>query len=89
MIELWLHNIEKRLHMENQTILSKLDQSVSVIIEKYNFFKQENEALRVEMVKLRAESDAKSREIEKLFEDNALKDMEIEEIVQKIESLMV
>ena len=75
--------------MENQTILSKLDQSVSVIIEKYNFFKQENEALRVEMVKLRAESDAKSREIEKLFEDNALKDMEIEEIVQKIESLMV
>jgi cell division protein FtsB len=75
--------------MENQTILSKLDHGVSVIIERYNFCKQENEALRVEMVKLRAESDAKSREIEKLFEDNALKDMEIEEIVQKIESLMV
>ncbi|MDP2893167.1 MAG: hypothetical protein Q8N78_02225 [Sulfurimonas sp.] len=75
--------------MQNQTTLSKLNDKVSAIVEQYNFFKHENEMLRLEVVKLKAESEAKSKEIEKLVEDNSLKDLEIEDIVQKIESLMV
>ncbi|MBS4067815.1 MAG: hypothetical protein WC279_02250 [Sulfurimonas sp.] len=75
--------------MQNQTTLSKLNDKVSAIVEQYNFFKHENEMLRLEVVKLKAESEAKSKEIEKLVEDNSFKDLEIEDIVQKIESLMV
>lgn len=74
--------------MQTQTTLSKLNEKVSAIVEQYNLFKQENEYLRMEMVKLKAESEAKNREIEKLVEDNALKDLEIEEIVEKLESIM-
>ncbi|MDD5371885.1 MAG: hypothetical protein PHO62_00480 [Sulfurimonas sp.] len=75
--------------MQNQTTLSKLGDKVSTIVERYNFLKDENEMLRIEVIKLKAESEAKTREIEKLVEENALKDLEIEEIVQKIESIMV
>jgi hypothetical protein len=75
--------------MQNQTTLSKLSEKVSEIVDRYNLLKEENETLRIEVVKLTAQSEAKSKEIEKLVEENSLKDLEIEEIVQKIESLMV
>jgi len=75
--------------MQNQTTLSKLSDKVSAIVEQCNFLKNENEMLRIEVIKLKSESEAKNREIEKLVEENALKDLEIEEIVEKIESIMV
>ncbi len=75
--------------MQTQTTLSKLNEKVSTILEQYNLFKQENEYLRMEVVKLKAQNEAKDREIEKLVEDNAQKDLEIEEIVEKLESIMV
>jgi len=75
--------------MQNQTTLSKLNEKVSEIVDRYNLLKEENEMLRIEVVKITAQSEAKSKEIEKLVEENSLKDLEIEEIVQKIESLMV
>ena len=53
-----------------------------------NMLKEENEALRLESVRLRAEGELKSQEISKLIEQNALKDSEIESIVDKLESIM-
>ncbi|MBW6489096.1 hypothetical protein [Sulfurimonas sp.] len=75
--------------MQNQTPLSKLNDKVSAIVEQYNSSKEENEALRLEIVKLKVENEAKNHEIEKLSEQNALKDSEIEAIVEKLESILV
>ena len=74
--------------MENQSVLEKLSDKVSQILQQYNATKEENQALRTEIVTLKAESDIKNQEIEKLTEENAMKDLEIEEIVEKIENIL-
>lgn len=74
--------------MQNQTTLARLSDKVSAMVEYYNMVKEENEALRVEIVGLKAENELKNQEIEKLAEQNALKDSEIESIVEKLESIM-
>lgn len=71
-----MHNIEK------------LNENISKIVEKLGSLRDENEYLRLEIVKAKAENEAKSSEIERLVEQNNLKDLEIEEIVQKIENIM-
>ncbi|DAB28560.1 MAG: hypothetical protein A2513_09750 [Sulfurimonas sp. RIFOXYD12_FULL_33_39] len=75
--------------MHNQTTLAKLNDKVSSIVEQYSVFREENEALRIELIKLKAESEIKNQEMEKLIEQNAIKDSEIEAIVEKLESIMV
>lgn len=75
--------------MQNQTTLSKLNDKISTIVEQYNSLKEENKILRLDVVQLKAGSEAKSQEIEKLTEQNALKDSEIEAIVEKLESILV
>lgn len=75
--------------MQNQTTLSKLNDKISAIVEQYNSLKEENRMLRLDVVQLKAESEAKNHEIEKLSEQNALKDSEIEAIVEKLESILV
>ncbi len=68
--------------------VEKLSGQINLIVQKLATMKQENEELRVELIKLRSENDAKSIEIQRLVEQNAQKDLEIEEIVQKIENIM-
>ncbi|MCK9455009.1 MAG: hypothetical protein WCY51_07725 [Sulfurimonas sp.] len=75
--------------MQNQTTLARLNEKVSTIVEQYNSLKEDNEALRIELVKIKAESEIKNQEIEKLIEQNVRKDAEIESIVDKLESIMV
>ncbi|ABB44960.1 conserved hypothetical protein [Sulfurimonas denitrificans DSM 1251] len=74
--------------MHEQTTLIRLNDKISAIVEHYKMLKEENEALRLESVRLRAEGELKSQEISKLIEQNALKDSEIESIVDKLESIM-
>lgn len=74
--------------MDNQTNLDKLNEKVSQILQNYNILKEENKTFRMELVTLKAESEAKDNEIEKLLEANVMKDLEIEEIVEKIESIL-
>lgn len=74
--------------MEDQTTLSKLNNKVSEILQQYHSLKGENEMLRMEIVTLRAESDAKNAEITRLDELNQMKDLEIDEIVAKIENIL-
>ncbi len=75
--------------MQNQTTLAKLSEKISSIVEKHNSLKDENEALRLELVKLKAEGEIKNQEIARLIEQNAQKELEIEAIVEKLESIMV
>ena len=75
--------------MQNQTTLAKLSDKISSVVEQYNSLKEENEVLRLELVKLKAESEIKNQEIAKLIEQNTQKELEIESIVEKLESIMV
>jgi len=74
--------------MQEQTILDKLDEKVSQVLEQYDSLKGENEMMRNELLTLKAERELKDTEIERLSEENAMKDLEIEEIVSKIESIL-
>ncbi|MEA2099626.1 MAG: hypothetical protein U9P72_05815 [Campylobacterota bacterium] len=74
--------------MENKTTLEKLDDKVSQILSQYDELKNLNETLRTEVVTLKSESELKDNEIARLTDDNAMKELEIEDIVNKIESIL-
>jgi cell division protein ZapB len=74
--------------MQENTMLDKLNEKVSEIVQKYHSMQGENEMLRNELVTLKAQRELKDKEIERLSEENAMKDLEIEEIVNKIESIL-
>ena len=66
-------------------IIEQLNEKIDAMVSRYDVMKSEVAGLRNEVVSAKAQSEAKDVEINKLQEDNALKDLEIEEIVQKIE----
>ncbi len=74
--------------MANQTTLEKLDEKVSSILQKYNTLKNENVTLQTEVATLKAEKELKDQQILKLEDDNTMKELEIEEIVSKIEGIL-
>jgi len=74
--------------MQNQTTLEKLDEKVSYILSKYHELKNENETIRNELITLKAQREIQDQEIDNLTEQNIMKDLEIEEIVNKIESIL-
>ena len=74
--------------MQNETPISTLNDKISQIIEKYNSLKEENDKFKMELITLKAEKEVKAQEIEKLLEENVMKDLEIEEIVNKIETML-
>ncbi|PHQ55217.1 MAG: hypothetical protein COA30_07270 [Sulfurimonas sp.] len=74
--------------MQNQTTLEKLDEKVSYILSKYHELKNENETIRNELITLKGQREIQDQEIDKLTEQNIMKDLEIEEIVNKIESIL-
>ena len=74
--------------MENVSSLELLNQKVTQILQNYHSLKEENELLRNEVMTIKAQSEIKDQELEKLREENLEKDIEIEEIVAKIESML-
>lgn len=74
--------------MENQTNLEKLDTKVSQIIQQYHAMKAENDMLRAEIVSLKSERELTNQEMQKQIQENSQKDAEIEEIANKIESIL-
>jgi len=74
--------------MEEHTVLEKLGNKVSQVLQQHDTLKDEIKVLRTELVTAKAESEIKNKEIEKLTEENAMKDLEIEEIIEKIENII-
>ena len=74
--------------MDNETTLNKLSEKVSQILQEYHSLKGENEMMHNEIMTLKADCELKNQEMEKLIEENLEKDIEIEEIVNKIESIL-
>jgi len=71
-----------------QTIIEQLNEKIDAMVSRYDVMKNENEGLRNEVASAKAQSEAKDTEIRKLEDENALKDIEIEDIVKKIESAL-
>ncbi len=66
-------------------MIEQLNERIDTMVGRYDNMKHENESLRNEVMSAKAQSEAKDAQIKKLEEENALKDIEIEEIVKKIE----
>ncbi len=74
--------------MQNQSVIERLDEKINQILQRCESLKNENEMMRNDLVTLKAEYEIKDAEIEKLIRANNEKDQEIEEIVNKIESIL-
>jgi cell division protein ZapB len=74
--------------MNMQTIIEQLNEKIDAMVARYETIQSENSALQNEVASVKAQSEAKDAQIRKLEEDNALKDIEIEDIVKKIESAL-
>jgi len=74
--------------MEEQSILDKLGEKVSQILQQYHDLQGENEVLNSEVAELKEQNEIYAGQVDKLEDDIAEKDMEIEEIVNKIESIL-
>jgi len=70
--------------MINKTVLKELDTKISLVLEKYNKLKEENERLQ-EIITASRETESKLRqEIATLKKADELKDLELEEIALRI-----
>lgn len=67
------------------TVIEQLNEKIEAMVSRYEVMKTENETLRNEVTSVKGQSEAKDATIAKLEEENALKDIEIEDIVKKIE----
>jgi len=85
-----------------KTTVEKLSDKVSLVLKKHHELTGDNEVQRNEIAELKATLEARNKEIEAknneietknknietLKEENEMKEMEIEEIVSKIESIL-
>ncbi len=67
--------------MRNKTALEELSTKVLLLVERYNKTKDENIALNKKIETL-------NKEVEKLREEDELKNMEIEDMTQKITKML-
>lgn len=74
--------------MDNRTSLEKLSDQVSQILQTNSSLKEEVGVLRNELMTLKAEKELTKTEMDRLVEENLRKDIEIEEIVNKIEMIL-
>lgn len=71
-----------------QSSVEKLSEKVSQILQQYHSLKGENEMLRTEVGALKETLINNDAEIKRLHDENAMKDLEIEEVVAKIENIL-
>jgi chromosome segregation ATPase len=74
--------------MQNKTAIETLNEKISDILQKYSSLKAENEMLRTELITLKSQQQINLQELDNLRDLNTSKDLDIEEIVSKIESLV-
>lgn len=74
--------------MNKNTVLEELDAKISLVLEKYNALKNENNRLETELATMKTAFEAKVQEISKLKEEDELKDLELEDIAGKISQAM-
>jgi len=75
--------------MRNQTALEDLGAKVSLLLEKFVRVKDENIMLSGELAEAKKQIEEQEKEILRLLENEELRDMELEDISQKIAKLLV
>jgi SMC interacting uncharacterized protein involved in chromosome segregation len=74
--------------MRNQTALEDLSAKVSLVIEKYSRVRDENIMLSQALAETKKKVEELNQEILRLQENEELKELEIEEIAQKLGKLI-
>jgi cell division protein ZapB len=69
-------------------LLAKLNEKIEGLIQKYEEAVKENEKLSTEIANLKQELEQKDSELMECKEQMALKEIELEEVVAKIESIL-
>ena len=84
-------NIEESNQTQQNTgggIVERLGKKIDTLLIKFNELKEENLTLQNELSALRGQQEAKERQVRKLEEDLAMKDLEVEDILSKIEQVI-
>lgn len=71
-----------------QSSVEKLSEKVNQILQQHHSLQGENEMLRTEITALKETLAHSDNEIKRLQDENSMKDLEIEEVVSKIESIL-
>ena len=74
--------------LKEEITVNKLSQKVNDLLVRFEELKSQNEVLRQEVVTLKAQNEAKDAQIAKLDEELMMKDLEIEEVIGKIETML-
>ncbi|EAI6634230.1 hypothetical protein CGD19_01175 [Campylobacter jejuni] len=74
--------------MFDEKIINTMTDKVNELIEKYNEVCEANEALRNELVSVKAQNEAKSNQIMRLEEELKSRNIESEDIYKKIETVL-
>ena len=76
------------MESRTQSVVDRLGGKVSQMMAQLQALKEENEVLKNDLMNQQAQNEAHRAQIERLEADNAAKEREIEEIVNKIESIL-
>ena len=78
-----------------KTAMENLDTKISLVLERYtwikkenNSIKEENSKLKSELTELRATLEAKEKELLLSKENDELKDLELDEMAERIEEIV-
>ncbi|MEI1661772.1 hypothetical protein QJN75_26345 [Escherichia coli] len=74
--------------MFDEKIINTMTDKVNELIEKYNEVCEANEALRNELVSVKAQNEAKSNQIMSLEEELKSRNIESADIYKKIEAVL-
>ena len=74
--------------MENIPVIEQLGKKIDEIVSRIKTLEEENGRLRNELVSVKAQNEAKDVQINKLTEELTMKDLEIEEVIGKIEAIL-
>jgi septal ring factor EnvC (AmiA/AmiB activator) len=74
--------------MENRPVIEQLAEKIDTLLARMKSLEEENARLRNELVAVKAQNEAKDAQIAKLNEELAMKDLEIEEVIGKIEAIL-
>ncbi|EGS1373812.1 hypothetical protein UXX29_001048 [Campylobacter jejuni] len=74
--------------MFDEKIINTMTDKVNELIEKYNEVCEANEALRNELVSVKAQNEAKSNQVMRLEEELKSRNIESEDIYKKIEAVL-
>ncbi|WP_457593312.1 hypothetical protein [Hydrogenimonas sp.] len=74
--------------MENIPVIEQLARKIDEVIARLKRMEEENSRLRNELVAVKGQNEAKDAQIAKLTEELTMKDLEIEEVIGKIEAML-